>query len=120
MALRPKEGYPDSFGAKKVSIFPINGPSSYAQYTAPTTGGQDVIVTGPSGLKMVDFVQGAVTTDGLHRAEVVQYESATVNGVPLAFAKIVLKWYVVATGAEVANAVNLSSKVVYLLAFGQK
>lgn len=117
---RPKEGYPDSFGAKRASIFPVNGPASYTQYTAPSTGGQDVVVSGPSGMKMVDFVQGAVTTDGVHRAEVVQYEAATVNGVPVANAQIVLKWYVVATGAEVAGAVDLSTKTVYLLAFGQK
>ncbi len=120
MSLRPKDGYPTSWGSSRASVFPINGPTSYAQYTAPTTGGQDVDVLGPSGVKTVDFALGAVSTDGVHRAEVVHVEAAAVNGQTLANARIVLKWYVVATGSEVANAVNLSSKVVNLLVIGPK
>ena len=118
--LRPKEGYPDSFGAKRSSIFPVTGPASYAQYTAPSTGGQDVQVSGPSGLKMVDYVQGGVTQSGLYRVEVVQYEASTLNGVPVASSQIVLKWYVVATGAEVAALTDLSDETVYLFGLGQK
>lgn len=118
--LRPKEGYPDSFGAKRASVFPVAGPASYSQYTAPTTGGQNVQVSGPSGMKTVDFAQGAVTTDGLYRAEVVHIEASTLNGVPVADSLIVLKWYVVATGAQVANAFNLSGSTVYIFALGQK
>lgn len=118
--MRPVEGYPDSWGAKKVSLFPVAGPASYAQYTAPTTGGQDVDINGPSGLKTVDAAYGGITTDGLYRAEVVRVEAATVNGVTLAGARIVLKWYVVATGAQVGAAVNLSGSTVNILALGQK
>lgn len=118
--LRPKEGYPDSFGAKRASVFPVAGPASYAQYTAPTTGGQDVQVSGPSGLKMVDYCLGGITVSGLYRVEVVQIEASTLNGVPVAGSQIVLKWSVVATGAQVAGAVNLSAEIVYLFGFGQK
>ena len=120
MANRPLDGYPASHGAQLVSVFPVNGPSSYTQYTAPTTGGQSVTLQGPSGVKIADFVIGAVTTDGLHRAEVVQYVAATVGGRTLARAGVILKWYVVATGAEVAGAVNLSAKIAYLLVVGPK
>lgn len=118
--MRPRDGYPTSFGSSRASVFPINGPASYTQYTAPATGGQVVTLQGPSGVKVADFVIGAVTTDGLHRAEVVQIEAASVNGQTLANAAVRLKWYVVATGAEVAGAVNLSSKVVYLFVLGAK
>lgn len=120
MALRPLDGYPTSWGSSRASVFPVNGPASYTQYTAPTTGGQQIVLNGPSGIKVFDFVIGAVTTDGLHRAEVVAYIAGSVNGVTLQRAAVILKWYVVATGAEVAGAVNLSAKVVYLLAIGPK
>lgn len=118
--MRPLDGYPTSFGNVRASVFPINGPASYTQYTAPTTGGQLVTLMGPSGVKCADFAIGAVTTDGLHRAEVVQVEEGNVMGQTLAKAAIRLKWYVVATGSEVAGAVNLSTKVVNLLVFGPK
>jgi len=114
------DGYPDSWGAKRASVAEINGPASYTQYTAPTTGGQDVRVGPTFGIKTCDFAVGGVTTDGLHRAEVVQIEAASVNGVTLANAQLVLKWYVVATGSEVAGAVDLSAKVVRLFAVGPK
>lgn len=117
--MRPFDGYPDSFGAKRVSIFPVAGPVLYAAYTAPTTGGQDVVVNGPSGVKIADFVIGAVSRSGLYRAEVVQYEAATVNGQSLARAKVILKWYVVAGGAE-AGAIDLSAEIVDLLIIGPK
>jgi hypothetical protein len=120
MANRPRDGYPAPWGSQLASVFPVNGPSSYTQYTAPTTGGQSVTLQGPSGVKIADFVVGAVTTDGLHRAEVVQYIAGTVSGRSLARAAVILKWYVVAGGAEVAGGVNLSAKVVNLLVIGPK
>lgn len=118
--MRPLDGYPTSWGSSRASVFPVAGPASYTQYTAPTTGGQDVTVMGPSGIKTVDFAMGAVSTDGLHRAEVVQIEAANVNGVTVAKAKIILKWYVVATGLEVAALEDLSETVVNLLVVGPK
>jgi hypothetical protein len=117
---RPKDGYPTPIGSSLLSIFPVNGPASYTQYTAPTTGGQDVQLLPTSGIKTGDVVFGGISTDGLHRAEVVQLEASTVNGQTLANSRVVLKWYVVATGSEVAGAVDLSDTTVYLTAIGPK
>lgn len=117
---RPLAGYPDAWGNKRVSIFPVVGPTSYTQYTAPSTGGQDVRVMPNAGIKSCDFAVGAVTTDGVHRAEVVQIEPASYNGLTVPRMQLVLKWYVVSTGAEVAGAVDLSTKTVYIFAVGEK
>jgi len=117
---RPRDGYPDAWGNKRVSVFPVTGPASYAQYTAPTTGGQDVRVMPAAGVKSVDFAVGAVSTDGVHRAEVVQIEAASYNGLTMPRMQLVLKWYVVSTGAEVGAGVNLSTKTVYVWVVGEK
>ncbi len=115
---RPLAGFPDSWGNKRASVFPVTGPTSYSQYTAPTTGGQDVPLHPNAGIKFADFAVGAVSTDGVHRAEVVQIEPSSIGGLTVPRTRLVLKWYVVSTGAEVAAAVNLSTKTVYIFAVG--
>lgn len=115
---RPLGGYPTSIGNKKLSVFPVTGPASYTQYTAPTTGGQDVVLPPLAGIKGADVVFGGVTTDGLYEAKPVQIEASTYNGTLQPGTQVVLKWYVVATGAEVAGAVDLSGSTVYLTAIG--
>lgn len=117
-----RNGFPDSWGSKRVSVFTTVGPASYTQYTAPTTGGEDIDVGPQSGVKNVDFAIGSVTQDGLHRAEVVRIEASVVNGVSLGDTRIVLKWYVVSSGAEVAGGVNLSAvgKTARVLIIGDK
>ncbi len=115
---RPRPGFPDSFGSRRASVFPVTGPNPYTQYTAPATGGQPVQLLGPSGVKIADFVQGAVSRSGLYRAEVVQYVASTILGVDLSRAGIILKWYVVATGSEVAGAFDLSDEIVDLFILG--
>jgi hypothetical protein len=117
---RPRDGYPTPIGSSLLSIFPVTGPASYTQYTAPSTGGQEVNLLPQSGVKTADQAFGAVTTDGVHRAEVVQIEASTVNGQTLANSRLILKWYVVATGAEVAGAVDLSTKTAYITVIGPK
>lgn len=117
---RPLDGYPTSWGSSRASVFPVTGPNPYVTYVAPSTGGQDVQVAGPSGVKTVDFAVGAVSESGLYRAEVVQIESSSLNGQTLGRTQIVLKWYDVATGAAVANGVDLSAETVYLLVIGPK
>ncbi len=115
-----RDGYPTSWGSSRASVFSHVGPASYTQYVAPTTGG-DIVTIGPeSGVKVGDFIVGAVSADGLYRAEVVQLTSGSVNGQTLGNAVAILKWYVVATGAEVAALFNLSGVTVYLLAIGPK
>lgn len=117
-----RNGFPCSIGSKMMGAADIVGPSSYTQYTAPSTGGQDVPIFPVCGLKNVDVAYGGVTRDGLHRAEVVQIEASTVMGQTLSDTQVVLKWYVVATGAEVAGGVDLSDadKTVRLLVIGDK
>jgi len=117
---RPLAGFPDAWGSHRVSVFPVTGPTSYTQYTAPSTGGQDVNVSPASGVKVAEFALGAVSASGLYRAEVVQIEAGPVNGQTVVGARLVLKWYVVAGGAEVAGAVNLSAETVNLLVIGPK
>jgi len=116
---RPLAGYPAAWGNRRASVFPVTGPASYSAYTAPSTGGQDVNVLPQAGLKTADFALGAVSTDGVHRAEVVQIEASTVGGVSLSRTRLVLKWYVVSTGAEVAGGVDLSTKTVNVLVIGE-
>lgn len=111
--------YPTSWGNVRASIMRVVGPSSYAAYTAPTTGGQDVQVSGAGGIKTVDFAIGGVSDSGLYRAEVVQIEASTLNGVSLGRTLIILKWYVVATGSE-AGAIDLSAETVSVLVIGPK
>lgn len=113
-------GYPQSVGAKFHGMADISGPASYSQYTAPSTGGQDVDVFPNFGVKFVDQAYGAVSEDGTHRAEVVQIESSTVLGQTLGRTRLVLKWYVVASGAEVAGAFDLSEQTVRIKVEGDK
>lgn len=117
----PLSGYPCSIGSKLITVVSMVGPASYTQYTAPTTGGQDV-QGAPYGVKVIDVAFGGVTADGLHRAEVVQLESSTVNGLSVGNTRLVLKWYVVATGAEVAGGVDLSTaaKTIRLTIIGDR
>jgi len=117
-----REGFPDSWGSHRATVIETVGPASYTQYTAPTTGGQDVNVLPQGGVKTVDWAAGSVSADGLHRAEVVQIEASPVLGQTLANSRLVLKWYVVATGAEVAGGVDLSAagKKVRILVVGPK
>lgn len=119
MPLFNKE-YPDVFGAHRASLFTITGPASYTQYTAPTTGGQVVPVEPSAGMKVADYVWGGVSRAGTHRAEVVGYEPGNIRGVTVPRAQIRLKWYVIATGAEVAGAANISAQTVELFAIGPK
>lgn len=113
-------GYPQPVGAKLHGQADITGPASYTQYTAPTTGGQDVESLANFGVKYIDQAYGAVSEDGTHRAEVVQIEASTVLGVSLARSLLILKWYVVAGGAEVAGSFDLSEQVVRIKVEGDK
>lgn len=117
-----RKGFPDAWGSKRVTVIETVGPSSYSQYTAPSTGGQDVQVLPAGGVKNIDFAVAGASRDGVHRAEVVQIEASNVNGVSLGETQLILKWYVIASGAEVAGAVDLSAaaKTVRILVVGDK
>jgi len=115
---RPLAGFPDAWGNKRVSVMRVTGPASYAQYTAPTTGGQDVPLQPNSGVKFADFAIGAVSDAGTHRAEVVQIEPSLVGGLTVPRTRLVLKWYLLSTGAEIGGGVNLSAQTVSIWVVG--
>lgn len=116
---RPLSGYPTSIGNKAMSVFPVAGPAVYAQYTAPSTGGQDV-QTSPFGVKTIDKVIGGITTDGLYQVIPAYVEASTLAGRSLGLTQVVLKWYVLATGLEAGVGVDLSGSTVNLLVIGNQ
>ena len=112
--------YPTSIGDKRLSVMTVVGPASYTQFTAPSTGGQDVQADPQGGVKIVDAALGGPSADSTHRAEVVRVEAGLVRGVSVGDTVYVLKWYVIATGAEVAGAVDLSGQTVRVTVIGEK
>lgn len=117
---RPLDGFPTSWGSNRVAVARIDGPAAYVQYVAPATGGQLIAALGAAGIKTIDFAIGGVSDDGTHRVEVVQIEASSINGVTVARASMRLKWYVVATGLQVAAAADLSGQTVSVLIIGPK
>lgn len=126
--MRPMDGYPDSFGSHRASVFPHVGPSSYTQITegvapALATGG-DTVEAIEAGMKFFEYVSGGLTDSGKFRVECIP---TTLSGVVASQASIPqpsrtyrLRWVVVATGAEVAGAVDLDAEIVRLFAVGPK
>ncbi len=115
-----RAGYPTSWGSSRAAVVTITGPASYTQFTAPSAGGQDINVEAQAGIKFVDFAIGGSSNDGTHRAEVVHYEAGVIRGVTVTDAVFVLKWYVIATGAEVAGGFDLSAQIIRVLVVGPK
>ena len=125
--MRPLAGYPTSVGSKILSVFPHAGPTSYTQVSAGSapalsTGG-NLVEAREAGLAFFDTVIGGLTDSGTYRVEVVPDDrSGTVGqeppkaspGTPTAR----LRWIVVATGAQVAGAVDLDAEIVRLTAIG--
>lgn len=122
------DGYPTPWGNKKASVFYHTGPASYVQMVvaAPPTGG-DPLSDVEAGLRFLDFVDGGISDNGQFRVEAVSSsgnpsqaqgagQGGTVGSSPRTWR---LRWIVVATGAEVAGAVNLSGRTVRLLAIGR-
>jgi hypothetical protein len=135
MSLRPFNGYPDSWGSKKVTLFPHAGPASYTQVTnggPPVTGG-DVVQAVEGGLKNLDFLSDGVSDDGRFRVEAIPVtssvtgiNSSSLSGIPATTYR--LRWIATFTGAfggqaqtantEVVAATNLSTVTVRLQGFG--
>lgn len=121
--MRPLAGYPTSMGNKRVSVFPVAGPSSYTQVTpgsapALSTGGQSVDVVS-AGLKHADHVTGGISDSGTYRAEPVYDAVSGVSGnnSPQASTPKTtfrLMWFTVSTGAQVAGSTDLSAEIVRL------
>jgi len=116
--MRPLDGFPTSWGSTRASIFPHAGPASYVQIVVSTSAG-DKALASEAGLKYFDFLVGGLTDSGTYRVECIPIgPSTSIQGAPAI--NYLLRWVVVATGAEVAGAVGLSAQVVRLLAVGPK
>lgn len=122
--MRPLDSSPDSWGAHKASVFPHPGPASYDQLDVtspaalPASGG-DVVQAVEAGMKYFDIVLGSFSDTGKYfvRSIPVAPSDATNGGQQTTYR---LAWYVTATGAEAANAADLSDEVVRLLGIGPK
>src|SRR5215510_13375511 len=122
------DGYPTSWGNKRVSVFYHTGPASYVQLAvaAPPTGG-DPVSDVEAGLRFIDFLDGGNSDNGQFRIDCLpafgnpsQAVGAGQGGTQGAAQRTwLLRWIVVATGAEVAGAVNLSGRTVRLMAIGR-
>lgn len=97
-------GYPDRMGKRFAFVGSGVGPTSYSQTT------KDPIAL-PGYQNYIDSMTGASTVSGTY----------IVRPIPSAIGPRgtwKLTWIVTATGAEVANAVNLSAEKVVLSGFG--
>lgn len=113
------KGYPYSNGGDRMrSAVDRTGPTSYATFTAgspPTPGtGGDVIAAAEFGLKYFDEISMHFDSSGTYNVVATLDQSL---GQPPQTATLV--WYVASTGAQVANAVNLSAAIVRIVAVGQ-
>lgn len=127
--MRNFDGYPDSFGSHRAVVFPVQGPASYVQIVpgaapANATGGL-LVQDKQSGINFYEFMTAGLTDSGVYRVECIP---TTRSGVITSNSPSAsqpghhyrLRWVVVATGAEVAAAFNLSAEIVRVFALGVK
>lgn len=62
--MRVLDGYPDSFGSHRASVFPHVGPSSYGVVTYGPLAGGNLVQDVEGGLKFFEFLQGGATDSG--------------------------------------------------------
>lgn len=99
------KGYPCSLGGKVAKVGFISGPLSYVGGVA---GGVPILDT---AFRSLDFVSASITKSGTYQVEA---QPITIgNGKQWR-----LRFFVIATGLEVANAVNLSAEQVQFLIIG--
>lgn len=107
-------------GAKYIVTFDHDGPASYANAGGFITHGE-IINAADIGMGGFEFIDsGDLSTDALHTVlGLLPSQSSSTDPVNMpapASPTFRLMWFVQATGAEVANAVNLSTKTVRLKA----
>ncbi len=107
---QPFAPYPFSIGPKTFGLCFNGGHAGPAVYAQLADGG-DVISAKEFGLEWIERMQGGLTSNGLYRVE-------PVNPVVGPVRSLALRWTVVATGAEVATAFDLSASKVNLSAIG--
>jgi hypothetical protein len=122
------DGYPQSWGDKRVSVFYHTGPVLYVPVvvaTPVTTG--DPVTDVEAGLRYIEYLYGGVSDNGQYRVEAIpgggnpsQAQGAGQGGTVGAPQRTWrLRWFVVSTGVEAA-AVDLSARTVRLMAIGSK
>ena len=133
--MRSFNGYPDSFGSKKATLFPHTGAKSYTQVTAgatPVTGG-DPVQALEGGLKQFDYLVGGETDTGEFFVEaipvtssVTTQNSSSLSGIPATTYR--LRWVARVSGSvggqmqvaytEAITATDLSGQTVRLFGLG--
>ncbi len=108
-------GYPAALGDRYISVVDHKGTASYLTLVNanPPTGG-DTITAAEAGLKFITEVIGGLSDDGQFRCE------GTVGaggGAEATQAKLL--WSVTNTGAQVANATNLSARTARVTVIGR-
>lgn len=105
-------GYPLPVGTKYRQVFDHAGPVSYSQATGDAINASDL---GFGGIDSIHPIFGGVTLSGTYQLKAYYTPTLTAgNASPGTPQKVLCRWYVVAGGAEVANAVNLSGELVRL------
>lgn len=111
MANRILPGYVAPMGNKYELIVDHDGPTSYNNTGTFSTSGE-TINAADFGLGGIDFVDVEdLSSDGVNTGAALLVAQSTIAGnIGNAVTSFVLHWFVQAGGAEVANAVNLSTK----------
>jgi len=111
--LVPMDGYTQSFGTKQACVAELAGPSSYP------TGGQEVEAAslGWGGFDAVAVM--GLSYSGTYYAHV-QYlpVDAAPSGQKPPVQSVKILWYVLATGAEVANTTDIDGEILRLFCIG--
>jgi len=124
LPLRPLDGYPQPFGYSKGSVFPHVGPTDYTVVVesspihVPLVGG-DIVYAVEAGLKLFDYIAMAITDDGQYMIQPIP-ASQSDGTAGRSTTSYILRWVVLATGAEVAVHTFLADQVVRLFALGPK
>lgn len=121
---RPLDGFPDSFGYNRGSVFPHIGPASYVpmQPGSPTAipiDDGDRVQAVEAGMKYLSYVSGGLTDDGLYEVVAVPLSNTLSQpGGPTTSYGLV--WYVVNTRTQVTEGTDLSGSTIRLFALGPK
>lgn len=132
---RPMDGFPDSFGSHRASVFPHSGPASYTQVTlaaATVPADGDIVNASEGGLKDIIALQGGLTDDAIFLVVPVPIGPSSTPGGAVApgTSQWRLMWIANKTGAfggqaqvfgtEAAATTDLSAFTARLTAIGSK
>ncbi len=105
-------GYPFYNGPKRESVFDHVGPASY------TAGGEqlDAKPTGFNSFDHIDPPSPALSASTTYSVAIRYPNLSAQSGKATSY--VLIQWYVVGTGAEVAAGVNLGGEIIRLVAKG--